>query len=149
MSVKYGYPPKPLPETSDTLSTIPITRGEQIIVTCVPPSSTPRQRSPPAPIFKSTPAPSVKAVNQSLSAPSPLAEADIPVESSESVALPGHDTGFLQLRVVPDDNSCLFSAIGIVFEGGVKGGKDLRRGETDLPRLGGLSWISGGQRDTR
>lgn len=118
-SVKYGYPPRSLPSTVETLSTIPITRGEQIIVTSVPSSSRPANPTPP---------PSVKAVNETFSAPSPLAAADIPAESSESVALPGRDAGFLQLRVVPDDNSCLFSAIAVVFEGGVEGGKGLRKG---------------------
>lgn len=50
------------------------------------------------------------------------------MESSESVALPGRDAGFLQLRVVPDDNSCLFSSFGVVFEGGVEAAQKLRRG---------------------
>ncbi len=42
---------------------------------------------------------------------------------SESIQLPGRDNGWLQLRVVPDDNSCLFSAVGVVSEGGM--GKDV------------------------
>lgn len=126
--VKFGYPPKPLPVTSGTLSSIPITRGEQVIVTSVPATTTLPQSQPQPPTREPTPAPSTKAVNQTLSAPSPLSESDIPVESAESVALPGRDAGFLQLRVVPDDNSCLFSAVGVVFEGGVEGGKGLRKG---------------------
>jgi ubiquitin thioesterase OTU1 len=76
-------------------------------------------------------------VNETLSAPSPLCEADIPIESSTSVALPGRDAGFLQMRVVPDDNSCLFSALGVVFEGGVEGGKGLRKGKSFM------GWIIG------
>ncbi|CAD6589595.1 MAG: ubiquitin-specific protease otu1, partial [Tremellales sp. Tagirdzhanova-0007] len=126
--IKYGYPPKTLPNTSDTLATIPITRGEQIIVVSVP--------APSKPPFStaSTPAPSLKAINETLSAPSPLAEADIPIESSDSIALPGRDAGFIQLRIVPDDNSCLFSAIGVVFEGGVEGGEGLRNVVADAIR---------------
>lgn len=135
--VKYGYPPKPLPETAGTLSTIPLTRGEQIIVTSVPPLS-PAQSHKRTRTPEPTPAPSIKAFNEAISAPepmrpeSPLEEGDIPVESSESVALPGRDAGFLQLRVVPDDNSCLFSAVGVVFEGGIQGGKGLRKGRSSL-----------------
>jgi len=117
--IKYGYPPKALPDTDGLLSSIPITRGEQIIVTSVP-------------------APSVKALNDSLSAPVPLApradtgpSQDLAVENAESVPVPG-DAGFLQLRVVPDDNSCLFSAVGVVFEGGVEGGRGLRRVVADV-----------------
>ncbi|OCF35110.1 ubiquitin thioesterase OTU1 [Kwoniella heveanensis BCC8398] len=154
MPVKYSYPPKPLPETTGTLSTIPITKGEQIIVTSnpslhnisavtstslAPPASTSRSEQPP------TPAPSVKAFNDAISAPtpivqpqrrpdSPLAQNDIPVESSESVALPGRDAGYLQLRVVPDDNSCLFSAVGVVFEGEIEAAQRLRKVVADAIR---------------
>lgn len=39
--------------------------------------------------------------------------------------LPGGN-GFLELRVVPDDNSCLFSAIGVVFLGGIESAGELR-----------------------
>ncbi|KAL1413133.1 ubiquitin-specific protease otu1 [Vanrija albida] len=128
--IKYGYPPKPLPDTAGRLSTIPITRGEQLIVTAVPPTiKSPRLRRP-----------SVKEQDAALSAPSPprdkpapkpqlspLEDGDVPVEASESVKLPGLDAGYLQLRVVPDDNSCLFSAIGLVFEGGIGAAQSLRK----------------------
>lgn len=131
-SVKFGYPPKPLTQTDGPLSSIPITRGEQIIVTAVP--AVPATNPVPEPRPAYTPAPSVKPMNDAISAPSPprpqtpLAENDIPLENAESVALPGRDAGFLQLRVVPDDNSCLFSSIAVVFEGGIQGGKALRQG---------------------
>jgi ubiquitin thioesterase OTU1 len=59
---------------------------------------------------------------------SPLGEGDIPVEPKETIKMPG-DAGHLQLRVVPDDNSCLFSAIGVVFEGGISAAQKLRTGE--------------------
>ncbi|WWD18666.1 hypothetical protein CI109_103119 [Kwoniella shandongensis] len=136
--LKFGYPPKLLPETSSTLSTIPITKGEQIIVTAVPAPPAPSTSAPPK--AEPTPAPSIKAINDSISAPtphtadSPLAQNDIPVESAESVALPGRDAGFLQLRVVPDDNSCLFSAIGVVFEGGIEAAQQLRKVVADAIR---------------
>lgn len=134
-SVKFGYPPKPLPETAGRLSTIPLTRGEQLIVTSLPPKSPQQQRRR---------RPSVKELDAQLSAPSPprdrsaprpsalaespLAEGDIPVESKNTVRLPG-DAGYLLHRVVPDDNSCLFSAIGVVFEGGMGKAQELRKGE--------------------
>lgn len=131
--VKYGYPPKPLPE-SDKLASV-ITRGEQLIVTALPPRSPIKKRRP-----------SVKELDEELSAPrppvdppapgplaeSPLTEGDIPIEAAESVALPGRDAGFLQLRVVPDDNSCLFSAVGVVFEGGIGAASKLRKGGLEL-----------------
>jgi len=49
------------------------------------------------------------------------------------VKLPG-DNGFLELRVVPDDNSCLFSAIGVVFLGGIDSAQELRRVVVDAIR---------------
>ncbi|WVQ96539.1 hypothetical protein IAU59_003644 [Kwoniella sp. CBS 9459] len=154
--IKYSYPPKPLPETTGNLSTIPITKGEQIIVTSNPNLSSSSSSSnsagtsqQTASTSSSTPAtaPSLKAFNDTISAPtpivsqqssyrpeSPLAQNDIPVESSESVALPGRDAGYLQLRVVPDDNSCLFSAIGVVFEGGIEAAQKLRKVVADAIR---------------
>lgn len=39
--------------------------------------------------------------------------------------MPG-DAGTLELRIVPDDNSCLFSAVAVVFEGGLEAAGSLR-----------------------
>ncbi|GMK57307.1 hypothetical protein CspeluHIS016_0401410 [Cutaneotrichosporon spelunceum] len=134
--IKFGYPPKPLPETAGRLASIPITRGEQLIVTAVPHilRSPKRQRRL-----------SVKELDAELSAPqpprapapvaeSPLAANDMPLEAAESVALPGRDAGFLQLRIVPDDNSCLFSAVSVVFEGGIDAAQKLRKVVADALR---------------
>jgi len=49
------------------------------------------------------------------------------------VKLPG-DNGFLELRVVPDDNSCLFSAIGVVFLEGIDSAQELRAVVVDAIR---------------
>nr|XP_018262141.1 ubiquitin thioesterase OTU1 [Kwoniella dejecticola CBS 10117]OBR84299.1 ubiquitin thioesterase OTU1 [Kwoniella dejecticola CBS 10117] len=160
--LKYSYPPKLLHDVQGPLSSIPITKGEQIIVTSVSPTSSSTSISSPSTSLPSktpsatnssstgsssrsrlaatpTPAPSIKAINETISAPSPLAPQpqpqrpesplshnDIPLETQDSVALPGRDAGYLQLRVVPDDNSCLFSAIGVIFEGGIEAAQKLR-----------------------
>lgn len=145
--LKYGYPPKPILSAEDaTLSSIPISKGEQIIVTSLPAGSSSRAQNsaetsrvpvelPPSQL--PTPAPSVKQYSAELSAPQPtssLTAGDSGKKGKvdgESIQLPGRDNGWLKLRVVPDDNSCLFSSIGVVFEGGM--GKDvvkrLRGGE--------------------
>ncbi|WWC88636.1 uncharacterized protein L201_003549 [Kwoniella dendrophila CBS 6074] len=143
--LKFSYPPKLLPEIQSPLSSIPITKGEQIIVTSAPSTTTSQAPSTSGNISTSssststgtpTPAPSIKAINETISAPSPvhptrpespLAQNDIPLETNDSVALPGRDAGYLQLRVVPDDNSCLFSAIGVIFEGGIESAQKLRK----------------------
>ncbi|TYJ58306.1 hypothetical protein B9479_000851 [Cryptococcus floricola] len=109
--IKYSYPPKPLPVNTGLLSSIPITNGEQFIVSAVP---TATQTAP------------VKS-DASAKAPAPKMEAD-------SVALPGRDAGYLQLRVVPDDNSCLFSATAVVFEGGIDAAQGLRTVVADAIR---------------
>ncbi|KAK6907976.1 ubiquitin thioesterase OTU1 [Kwoniella mangroviensis CBS 8886] len=155
--LKYSYPPKALPDSNNQqkLSTIPITKGEQIIVTSLPPATSSAQSSTSASTSSTkvgpgttakipTPAPSIKPTNESISAPSPihspprpespLGQNDIPLETNDSVALPGRDAGYLQLRVVPDDNSCLFSAIGVVFEGGIEAAQKLRKVVADAIR---------------
>ncbi|ODN73951.1 hypothetical protein L202_07452 [Cryptococcus amylolentus CBS 6039] len=112
--IKYSYPPKPLPVDTGLLSSIPITNGEQFIVSAVPTATqTAPMKSEPAP-------PTIPAPSTSAKAPAPK------VEGADSVALPGRDAGYLQLRVVPDDNSCLFSAIAVVFEGGIDAAQSLR-----------------------
>ncbi|AFR98666.2 ubiquitin thioesterase OTU1 [Cryptococcus neoformans C23] len=129
--IKYGYPPKPLPSAAGPLSSIPIGRGEQLIVSSVPSSGSSKK----APVTAQPPA----TTNSALAASRPIsaspilaaplvsnASQDQGAESGESVALPGRDAGYLQLRVVPDDNSCLFSAIGVVFEGGIEAAQRLR-----------------------
>jgi ubiquitin thioesterase OTU1 len=50
-----------------------------------------------------------------------------------AVLLPG-DAGTLELRKVPDDNACLFSAVGLVFEGGIEGANCLRKIVVDAIR---------------
>lgn len=47
--------------------------------------------------------------------------------------MPG-DLGTLELRKVPDDNSCLFSSVGLVFGGGIEGGSKLRKVVVDAIR---------------
>lgn len=47
--------------------------------------------------------------------------------------LPG-DAGYLELRKVPDDNSCLFASVAVVFEGGIEGAGGLRKVVVDAIR---------------
>lgn len=87
--------------------------------------------------------PSVKELDAELSAPrsppvrvrdSPLMENEIPLETKDSVQVKGHDAGYVQLRIVPDDNSCLFSSVAVVFEGGMDKAQELRKGELHICR---------------
>ena len=59
---------------------------------------------------------------------SPLLENEIPLETKDSVQVKGHDAGYVQLRIVPDDNSCLFSSVAVGLEGGMDKAQELRKG---------------------
>lgn len=147
------------------LSAIPIGRGEQLIITSNPDASSSHRtigssssNTAPAPESAAkdavpTPPPSVKAINAVLSAPSPhistpaqtvtppsAPKPQTPSSTGDAVALPGRDAGHLVLRVVPDDNSCLFSAIGVVFEGGIEAAQRLRKVVVDEIRRDPDSW---------
>lgn len=63
---------------------------------------------------------------------SPLLENEIPLETKDSVQVKGHDAGYIQLRIVPDDNSCLFSSVAVVFEGGLDKAQELRKGKLEV-----------------
>lgn len=140
--VKLGYPPKPIPPSTvgeTQVSTIPITKGEQIIVSVVPSTSTsasrgvnnaasqetkptpsntapqPRSQPPPKPPIS---APTKSTINTLSSSSSTSTSTPVaPAGKETTVDLPG-GAGIMQHRIVPDDNSCLFSSIGIVFKGG-------------------------------
>ena len=87
-----------------------------------------------------TPPPPVKSLNQTLSAPAPGSRGDAPADTgTDSVDLPG-GAGQLVLRVVPDDNSCLFSAIAIVFEGGLEAAVGLRKVVAEAIRNDANTW---------
>ncbi|KAG8702634.1 ubiquitin-specific protease otu1 [Ceratobasidium sp. 394] len=101
--LKSGYPPKALALVPELpLSSLGLQRGDQITVTLNPNSATPTK--PPAP----APAPKAQA------APPPLVPGS--KASSKSDGFVETRAGTLVHRVVPDDNSCLFSSIAIVFQ---------------------------------
>ncbi|KAL0063754.1 ubiquitin-specific protease otu1 [Marasmius tenuissimus] len=105
--IKTGYPPRSLtliPELP--LSSLGLAKGDQLIVAET--SDPPAVRSPSAQAINPTrnegtrPPPSS---NQTRSA-----KTQTEAESVEA------DGGFLVHRVVPDDNSCLFSSVALIFE---------------------------------
>ncbi|GAA5837480.1 hypothetical protein JCM9279_006766 [Rhodotorula babjevae] len=124
--LRLGFPPKPLDPAaspSATLASLGIKTGEAIVVaerdppaptpassssssTAAPPSI-PQKRasSPPAPPLARKPAATQPAAPPR---PAPPAAGDLP-------AFVEADGGYLVLRQVPDDNSCLFRAVGLVL----------------------------------
>ncbi|CAE6463330.1 unnamed protein product [Rhizoctonia solani] len=113
--LKSGYPPKPLtliPELP--LSSLGLQKGDQITVTVKPGSlsTTAEPRSTSAPL---------SAPQSVASAPAPRASVGAADDSFVET-----DVGSLIHRVVPDDNSCLFSSVAIVFGHGMTAAQKMR-----------------------
>ncbi|KLO08950.1 OTU-domain-containing protein [Schizopora paradoxa] len=107
--LKSGFPAKSLTIVPELpLESLGLKRGEQLIVT---------QKSGSAPL--SAPPPAAAAQSQ---APSQLRDEPAPRNRGVSSSSKGGpdtvptDAGVLVHRVVPDDNSCLFSSVALVFE---------------------------------
>lgn len=115
--IKYGYPPEPL-NLKDTPSTKLLSElgiklnGEQLIISDAAPqaSSSHETAPPPGP-------PSKRTTAQPPAKPKPKPPEEMGMDSPE-VAVPSH-SATLVLRVMPDDNSCLFRAFNSAFFGAV------------------------------
>ncbi|GAA5848396.1 hypothetical protein JCM8547_004502 [Rhodosporidiobolus lusitaniae] len=137
--LRLGFPPKPLDPTaspSDSLSSLGIKSGETIVVaegtgetatastsssspstsSAAGPSSVPQKRAVSPSSVPSTSAPSLRKPTP----PQPVSAPPKPFSASNSPSFIEVDGGFLVLRVVPDDNSCLFRAVGLALSPGDK-----------------------------
>ncbi|TEB26552.1 OTU-domain-containing protein [Coprinellus micaceus] len=105
-SLKTGYPPRPLTLVPELpLSSLDLKSGEQLIVQETALSSS-RGAEVPKPQPKAS-------LAQALNSRSP------PGQRLNPPARPTHvevDGGWLVHRIVPDDNSCLFSSLALIFE---------------------------------
>ncbi|KAJ7510068.1 hypothetical protein B0H11DRAFT_1957484 [Mycena galericulata] len=128
-NLKSGYPPRTLTIVPELpLSSLGLSPGEQIIVSEIaeasgvsrsskPPSSSSPFLSPTSSSSNSRSAPAV-----SSTPPTSVASRPTPAPSAPSASASGlpdaveTDGSFLVHRVVPDDNSCLFSSVALVFE---------------------------------
>ncbi|KAI0263366.1 hypothetical protein BC834DRAFT_971360 [Gloeopeniophorella convolvens] len=117
--LKAGYPPRALtavvPELP--LASLGLAPGEQLIVTQKAAPSTSVHTRPTAPPLPANPRAAI--VNPPASVPPPA-----PAPARSSPGEPEHvrtEGGYLVHRVVPDDNSCLFASVALVFE------QDIRR----------------------
>ncbi|KAG8217872.1 hypothetical protein J3R82DRAFT_6038 [Butyriboletus roseoflavus] len=109
--IRSGYPPKMLTLVPELpLSSLGLQAGEQIIINQK--MSTPTTTNPPAP----TPASRPPAPARRTAVPQRTGPASVPTSS-----------GVLVHRVVPDDNSCLFSSIAIIFEQDITKAQKMRK----------------------
>ncbi len=139
--MKSGYPPKSLAIVPELpLESLGLKRGEQLIVTQKAGTSAPRVGPPSTPVqpqaqvqqLRETPVPT----------PGDSGRANVPSGGPDSVTT---DAGILVHRVsvvlrnarfivkkfaqiVPDDNSCLFSSVALVFEQDLKKAPKIREG---------------------
>lgn len=120
-SVKYGYPPKLLPDGDDQiLSSVPITKGEQIVVARVAGRAETSQTTSRA---TEANAASLQATREAPSATQAQASSS---SAAATIEIPMSGGQILQHVVVPDDNSCLFNSLGVVFK---RNATELRQGE--------------------
>ncbi|GAA5957687.1 hypothetical protein JCM3765_001481 [Sporobolomyces pararoseus] len=112
--LRTGFPPKPV-DTSvsqDTLlNEVGIRSGDSIIVAqSASTNSTTSSFSTPAPRPATAPNPFVSSAQSK-----PQTVPEVARTPSNAPQFVETDGGFLVLRVVPDDNSCLFTAVSLVF----------------------------------
>ncbi|GAA6004524.1 hypothetical protein JCM10207_000917 [Rhodosporidiobolus poonsookiae] len=134
--LRLGFPPKPLDPTASpdaTLDSLGIKSGEMIVVaegTAEAQASTSSSAAPAAVPQKRAVSPAqVPSESAKRRAPSPPPVAPPkPSAAAQGPQFVEVDGGFLVLRVVPDDNSCLFRAVGLALNAGnAEAGTSLRR----------------------
>ncbi|GAA5822990.1 hypothetical protein JCM11251_004449 [Rhodosporidiobolus azoricus] len=133
--IRTGFPPKPLDPASSpsaTLASLGLKSGDTIIVAEGAGGAPPAQASTSATSAPSTSSssipqkrpvspsavPSASAAARKVPTPQPVVA---PPKASVASAAPQFvevDGGYLVLRVVPDDNSCLFRAVGLALDAG-------------------------------
>ncbi|KAF7323118.1 OTU-like cysteine [Mycena chlorophos] len=126
-SLKCGYPPRVLtldfPELP--ISSLGLASGEQLIVSETAEDSGIARVKPPSSSTTSSSSPFLNPVGQAPAAssqttrsPPRAAPAPAPAVSASSGGPDAVETegSFLVHRVVPDDNSCLFSSVALIFE---------------------------------
>ncbi|KAJ7940435.1 hypothetical protein B0H13DRAFT_1849691 [Mycena leptocephala] len=123
-SLKSGYPPRALTIVPELpVSSLGLSAGEQIIVSEIVEASAPSSRAP--------------AVSPA-SRPTPVSAA--PPASASGPDAVETDGSFLVHRVVPDDNSCLFSSVALIFEQDMKKAQKMREIVADGIRKDGETY---------
>ncbi|KAI0064472.1 OTU-domain-containing protein [Artomyces pyxidatus] len=141
--LKVGYPPKPLtaviPELP--LSSLGIASGDQLIVTQKPGTAPSPTTSAPRPAPASQPSAASRSKPRD-ALPFSFGEASTPAPPVKSTGPDQVRTegGFLVHRVVPDDNSCLFSSVALVFEQDMRKASTIRQVVADAIRKDPETW---------
>ena len=132
--VKYGYPPKPLLldayEKSKTLAEIDLKLdGEQLIISekteTIDKHAAPTTKVSKSQGARSQPSPPNGTSQQSDKPGSLNRKSSSPSHETPEIPMPIHASTMV-LRVMPDDNSCLFRAFNFAFLGGMDNMHELR-----------------------
>ncbi|KAI0780957.1 OTU-domain-containing protein [Trametes elegans] len=144
--LKAGYPPHPLtliPELP--IDSLGLKQGEQLVVTQRSSGITHGLGLPPSAATSSpAAAPSPDAAMTGLTASQ--ARSPTPVSKPSGAKRGGGpdyvltSNGYLIHRVVPDDNSCLFSSIALIFEQDISKAQNIRQIVADAIRKDPIKW---------
>ncbi|KAJ4487824.1 hypothetical protein J3R30DRAFT_3695484 [Lentinula aciculospora] len=115
-SLKTGYPPRSLNLISPELpiSSLGLKGGDQLIVSEEPESASRVISTPSSSTAKLDRQPAAPPTSRAL--PQASSTRSTPSSSSNGPVHVPTDGGVLVHRVVPDDNSCLFSSVALIFE---------------------------------
>ncbi|KAL1947878.1 hypothetical protein VTO73DRAFT_13602 [Trametes versicolor] len=144
--LKAGYPPHPLtliPELP--IESLGLKQGEQLVVTqrssagLTHGSAQPPRAAAAAPTsLVSSPAAAMTGMTASqVRSPAPVSRPSKKGDGPENVLT---SNGYLVHRVVPDDNSCLFSSIALVFEQDMSKAQSIRKIVADAIRKDPVKW---------
>ncbi|EJD02481.1 OTU-domain-containing protein [Fomitiporia mediterranea MF3/22] len=138
--LKYGYPPRQLTLVPELpVSSLGLKSGDQIILTQGAVTTTTAAHDPAPP--NSTASNLSAQATASRSTLTPPLQSAMSFEASQGG--PDYvptDAGILVHRVVPDDNSCLFSCIALVFEQDIGKAQAIRKTVADAIRQDAETW---------
>ncbi|KAI0362077.1 OTU-domain-containing protein [Trametes cingulata] len=145
--LKAGYPPHPLtliPELP--VDSLGLKQGEQLVVTRRSSGLTHGSGPPPAASAAAFPQPSPAAAMTGMTASQVRSPAPTAAAGAGSGGRKGGpeyvvtSNGYLIHRVVPDDNSCLFSSIALIFEQNIGKAQSIRQIVADAIREDPIKW---------
>ncbi|KAI0647033.1 OTU-domain-containing protein [Trametes meyenii] len=140
--LKAGYPPHPLTLVPELpIDSLGLQQGEQLVVTQRSTGISHGSGQPARSTTSPFPAPSPAAAMTGLTA----SQARSPVSRAESAKSGGPEyvltsNGYLIHRVVPDDNSCLFSSIALIFEQDISKAQSIRKIVADAIQNDPIKW---------
>ncbi|RPD66118.1 OTU-domain-containing protein [Lentinus tigrinus ALCF2SS1-7] len=139
--LKAGYPPHPLTLVPELpIDSLGLKQGEQLVVTQRAGAGHQAfQASRTSPFPAPSPAAAMTGLTASQARDSPVPMARPGVKGGGPDYVPTSN-GYLMHRIVPDDNSCLFSSIALIFEQDISKAQSIRKIVADAIRKDPIKW---------